>query len=130
MGMLDIVRKGMQITHGVTASLQTTLYILRGVDNQDDGTGDYEMNPGRRQIITGALEYKQKLVLTDAGEEQTSTVSVTIPDMVTLLAVTNNQGLLITDRLILPGNQVKRILAVGGFIDPGTGVPVATEAYL
>ena len=56
---------------------------------------------------------------------------VTFLDVVALVAATGNDGhVRDVDLVTVPGWPAGAILAIGGFIDAGTGTPIATVVWL
>jgi hypothetical protein len=76
------------------------------------------------------VDWKQRMVRTAAGQLTVTRATVTFLDVSTLLEVTEYKGLSDEDKITLPDGTTGPILDMGGFVDPGTGIPYATEAMI
>jgi hypothetical protein len=134
--LLDVVRSAVAVANSVTKPLQTSVGYYRYVSSDGEGKRTYSPDitlPGTP--LDAVLEYKQKSVKTKSGDITQSRATLTLVDIAQLLAATNSLGISEDDLLLMPGQTVggtalTPILSVGGFIDAGTLVPIATEAYI
>jgi len=121
MGLLDTVRSGVATAKALTADLQPEVVHRRFLAQTGSGAGSYE-SISRPALVTK----KQKEVRTLTGSTAVSNASVTFldPDV-----VVNVQ-----DRLRLPedpqDSSGRPILAMEGFVDRETGLPILTKVYL
>lgn len=129
MSLLDVVRSAVAIADSVVKPLEPTVQFERCTSS---GTGGY----GARVFAEGLVplraivEWKQRQVPMADGKLAVSTTSVLFLDVTAIMAATKNLGVTVKDRVTIPNGEVRNVLSTGGFIDAGTGVPVATEAYL
>lgn len=126
MGLLNIVRSGVKVADKLTKDLQAEITFERYISS--DGAGDKTY--AASATIKAIVEDKQEIVRSLSGELSQSKTHITILDTAKLLTITANQGVKEQDRITLPNGESGRILALGGFIDAGTEIPVATEVYL
>lgn len=128
MSLLDVVRSAVRVVDKVTKPLQPTVSFQRRLTPDDDGYGT--------RVLAGAVplraivELKQRQVKTTSGILTISGLTVMFLDINKLKLATANKGVTTNDKITLADGKTTPIIAVGGFIDAGTGIPVATEAYL
>jgi len=125
-GLLAIVRSGVKIANKLTLDLQAEVTFERYLSSDGAGGSTYSSPVSLRAIV----EDKQQVVRTLSGELSQSRTSITFLDTVALLIATGGNGVQESDRLTLSNGETGSILAIGGFIDAGTGIPVATEIFL
>jgi hypothetical protein len=75
-------------------------------------------------------DWRQAQVTTVGGSLAVSRVVVTFIDIKEMEAKTNGEGISDQDRITLPDGTTGPILDMAGFIDAGTGQPLATDVYL
>ena len=126
MSLLDVVRVGVKVADGITKPLQATITYRRY--GGEDAYGEKVL--GSAVSMKAVVDWKQRQVRTQAGILSVSRASVLFLDTAQLLSVTNNQGINDEDQITLPDGTTGPILDMSGFIDAGTGVPVATEVFL
>lgn len=127
MSVLDAVRVGVAIADAVTRPLQPTVSFERCTGWDGEGTLSYAEGVVPLQAL---VEEKQRNVRTTSGNLTISSVTVTFLDVAALAAATSGAGVQVRDRITLPDGRTGPILNTGGFVDAGTGQPVATEVYL
>lgn len=127
MSLLDVLRKGVKIADKVTKPIQTSVTFERAVF-QNDGYGD-KSYPTSVQL-PAIVDWKQKQVRTSSGILSVSRASVMFLDVVALAKATSGQGISDHDRITLPDGTTGPILDMAGFIDAGTGQPLATEVFI
>lgn len=126
MSLLDTLRSGVAITDKVTKPLQATVKFEKHLG--DDGYGSDTFGPP--QYLPAICDWRQQELRTAQGELTVSRVAITFLNVADVARVTNNEGIDEQDRLTLPDGTTGPILDMSGFIDAGTGQPVATEVFL
>lgn len=127
MSLLDTVRNAVKTADTVTKPLQATVTFKRAVPNTDGYGGfTYPTSVSLRAIV----DWKQKQLRTMEGQLSVSRASVTFLDVAAVATATAGQGISDNDQIILPDGTTGPILDMAGFIDAGTGQPVATEVFL
>lgn len=131
MGLLGIIRSGVKTADKITKGLQP--YFLYRQYLSQDGSGEKIYNPPIEDPaveIKAIIEDRQEIVRTASGNLSQSKTHITVLDTGKLIAATEGLGIKEGDSIILQSGETGVILSVGGFIDSGTGIPVATEIYL
>lgn len=131
MGLLQTLRSVVKTADKVTRGIQPTILFRRYTGQDGAGAPIYsppESEPAAQLRVL--LEDRQEDVRTISGDISKSRSYMTILDTATLLTITANQGIKESDQITLPNGDAGQILAFGGFVDAGTGIPVATEVWL
>lgn len=127
MGLLDALRAGVKTADKVTKSLQATVTYARAVpDTSGYGTFTYPTSVPLRAIV----DFARKQVRTPQGELTVTRATIDLLDIAAIVAATNGEGISNNDRFILPDGDTGPILDISGFIDAGTGHPIATTVML
>jgi len=126
MSLLDVVRGAVAIADSVTKPLQPYVTYERYLSDDGYGTKLYADAVQLRAIV----DWKQKQVRTPEGVLSVSRAVITFLDIVALNAATLDDGISDNDRITLPDGTTGPILDMSGFIDAGTGHPVATEVFI
>lgn len=128
MGLLDALRSGVKLADKVTKPLQPTVSYERCTSTNADGYGSksYAAATPLRAIV----DWQQKPVRTQAGMLTVTRATITLLDVAAIAAATGGAGIGDDDRFTLPDGTTGPILDIGGFIDAGTGHPVASEVML
>lgn len=130
MSLLDTLRTGVKIVDDVTKPLQATVSFERYIGSDGYGTLLYAPAVPLKAIV----DWKQKQVRTVSGILSVSRASVMFLDIVALTAATpagfTTAGVSDEDKITLPDGTTGPILDMAGFIDAGTGHPIATEVFL
>jgi hypothetical protein len=125
--LLDVVRSAVKIADSVTKPLQATVTYERATVSDDNySTKTYAAPVPLRAIV----DWNQKPVRTQTGEMTVTRVTISLLDVAAVSAATGGTGIDDDDRFTLPDGTTGPILDLGGFIDAGTGHPVATEVML
>lgn len=127
MSLLDTLRDAVKIADTVTKPLQTTVLFFKHAG--DDAYGD-DVFPSTPAQLKAIVEWKQQVVKTQTGELVASRLNLTFLDVAALLAATANGGIKYNDKITLQNGETCPILSLDGFMDPGTGIPVATQVFL
>jgi hypothetical protein len=126
MSLLDTVRNAVKTADTVTKPLQATVTLQHYLGS--DGYGDATYTAVT--TLVAIVDWKQKQLRTTSGVLSVSRASVMFLDVAALASATNGEGLSDEDIIVLPDLTTGPILDMAGFIDAGTGQPVATEAFL
>lgn len=128
MSMLDILRLPAKIAHGVFKDVEAEVLFHRRLQPDEDGYSTKQYASAVK--LTAIVELKQRMVNTPTGVLAPSSVTIIFLDVPALSAATKGLGISVHDRIVISPNKVQPIVNVGGFLDRGTKLPVATEAYL
>jgi len=128
MALIDALRAGVEVANKVTntGGLQSTVQFTRNVGNDEYGNP----LPSSTVRLKAIVDWKQKQVRTPSGILSVSRAYVLFLDVKALSLATNGEGINDEDKIVLPDGTTGPILDMAGFIDPGTGNPIATEVYL
>jgi hypothetical protein len=131
MSLLDILRTGVKIADGVTKPLQATVSYWRYIGSDGYGTKTYSPPATSAGIqLKAIVDWKQKQVRTASGVLSVSRASLTFLNILAVVVATSGEGIGDEDLIILPDGTTGPILDMAGFIDAGTGHPIATEVFL
>lgn len=126
MALIDILRAGVRIADKVTKSAHSTVRYERYLGSTGHGVKTYAGVTTMKAVV----DWKQKQVRTQTGVLTVTRASVMLLDIKELLAKTGGDGIGDNDRFTLQDGTTGPILDLGGFIDPGNGIPLATEVFL
>lgn len=126
MSLLDVVRSAVAVADKVTRPLQSTVTYKRRIGQDGFGKVTYAIPVQLKAIV----DWKARRVRTISGQDTVSRASITFLDITALAAATGGAGIDDDDKIIMQDGSTGPILDLGGFIDPGTGVPIATEVML
>lgn len=127
MSLIALLRKGVKIADKATKSLQSVV-TLRHYTGSQTLLGDKSYTSAVE--LRAVVDWEQRQIRTSGGVLSVSRAMVLFLDVAALSAATNAQGVDDEDIITLPDGTTGPILDMGGFIDPGTGRPLATEVYL
>jgi hypothetical protein len=131
MSLLDVLRSAVVIADQQTKAIQATVKYRHYVSSSDEGDAIYNPPVGQPELeLKAIVDWKQKMLRTMEGEQSVSRAVVTFLDVNAVAAATNNEGFDDNDIIILPDGTTGPILDMSGFIDAGTGQPLATEVFL
>ena len=126
MSLLNVVRDAVAVADSVTKALQSTVSYERRTGQDAFGDPTYAAAVDLLAIV----DWKARQVRTSTGLLTVSRAVITFLDAAALSTATGGAGIDDNDKLTLPDGTTGPILDLGGFIDPGTGIPVATEIFL
>lgn len=126
MSLLDVLRSGVAIADSVTKPLQCIVQYERAMGN--DGYGGATFAPA--VPMHAICDWRQQQLRTGQGELSVSRVSVMFLDVKEVATATSGEGIGDDDKITLPDGTTGPILDMAGFIDAGTGQPLATEVFL
>jgi hypothetical protein len=131
MSLLDVVRSVVKIADQVTKPLQAVVSFRHYVSSDYTGAKIYspdEALPAAQ--LRAVVDWKQRQLRTKEGILSVSRASVMFLDTAALVAATGGEGVDDLDQIVLPDGTTGPILDMSGFVDAGTGHPIATEVYL
>jgi hypothetical protein len=124
--LLDVLRSGVAIADKILKPLEADVSLERYI-----GTDGYGSDAWAPAVTMKAIcDWKQEQVRTLAGSLTVSRVVVTFIDIKEMVEKTNGEGISDQDKITLPDGTTGPILDMAGFIDAGTGKPLATDVYL
>lgn len=126
MSLLNVLRDAVKVVDTVTKPIQSTVSFKRRTGQDQFGAPTYAAAVN----LKAAVDWKARQVRTSTGILTVSRAVVTFLDAAALSAATGGAGIDDSDEITLPDGTTGPLLDLGGFIDPGTGIPIATEAYL
>lgn len=126
MSILNALRAGVKVADKITKPVQPSVTFERDLGTDAYGTKAYGTVVSLRAIV----DWRQKQVRTPTGILSVSRASVMFLDIAALVAATGGTGISDNDKITLPDGTTGPILDLSGFIDAGTGQPLATEVFL
>lgn len=125
MSLLDVIRGAVKIADEVTKPLQGSVSFERFTSADAYGEALYASAVSLRAIV----EWKQQKVRTQEGILIASRCNVLFLDIAATVSATGGLGISTKDRITLPNGETNPIASLDGFMDAGTGRPVATQVY-
>lgn len=126
MSLLTTLRSAVAVADDVTKPLQSTVSYQRRTGQDAFGDPTYAAAVDLLAIV----DWKATQRRTSTGLLTVSRAVITFLDAAALSTATGGAGIDDNDKLTLPDGTTGPILDMGGFIDPGTGVPLTTEVFL
>ena len=126
MSVLSALRSGVKVADAITKPLQATVRFQRHLGADGYGTQTFANVVKLRAIV----DYTAAQVRTQAGVLTVSRATITLLDIVAIVAATGGIGFENDDKFTLPDGDTGPILDIRGFVDAGTGHPIATEVVL
>lgn len=126
MGLLNVLRTGVQIADKQTKSLQESVRFERCTGKDIYGKPTYAAAVTLKAIV----ERKNRQMQTPAGQIVAARTSVLFLDASTLTTATSGNGVKQADRITLLDGTTGPILDFGGFDDANLGRPLVTEVFL
>lgn len=126
MSLLDVVRSAPAIANKITRPLQPFVVYERMTSSDDYGTKTYASPVNLHAIV----DYVSKQVRTPEGILSVSRAEITLLDIAEVVAATAGQGIGNDDKFTLPDGDTGPTLDLRGFVDAGTGHPIATSVML
>jgi hypothetical protein len=124
--LLDTLRTAVKIADKVTKPVQSTVSYERYVSSTDDGTITRAAAVPLRAIV----DWRKTQVRTSTGVLSTTRPQVMFLDIAALVAATAGNGVSDHDKITLQDGMTGPVINLSGFIDAGTGKPIATECFL
>lgn len=135
MSILDVLRSGVKIADGITKPLQAQVQYWQYIGSDGYGAKNYHPtynpeSPTNGFKLKAIVDWKQKQVRTMEGILTVSRASILLLDITAVVFATSGDGISDEDLFLLPDGTTGPILDMAGFIDAGTGHPIATEVFL
>ena len=125
MSLLDAIRAGVGVANTITKPLQSVVGYQREIGN--DGFGPiYAPSVPLHAIV----DYKAAMVRTKEGVLTATRATITLLDIKEIVAATAGHGIGNLDKFTLQDGDTGPTLDLSGFVDAGTGNPVATTVML
>ena len=126
MSLLTVLQAGVKVANKVTRPLQSTITFERDMGNDARGARTF----GLKTPLHAIVDDKVTMVRTREGVLTATRSVATLLDIAEIVAATAGKGIAINDRITLQDGSVSPILGLAGFIDAGTGHPIATTLML
>jgi hypothetical protein len=126
MGYLDLLRSGVALADNLTKDLQATVTYERATGEDGYGKVTYASPVPLHAIV----DFARKQVRTKEGALSVTRATIDLLNIAEVEAATNGQGIGNNDRFTLPDGDTGPILDISGFIDRGTGHPIATTVMV
>jgi len=126
MSLLDVLRSGVEIANRVTRPIQATVMYKRETGTDEYGAKTYATAVPLHAIV----DFQAKQVRTREGVLTVTRATITLLDIAEIVAATNGQGIDNDDQFIFPDGDSGPTLDIGGFVDAGTGNPIATTVMI
>ena len=124
MSLLDALRSGIKVADSVTKPLQGEVTYKRATTN----TG-YGVNEGSGVKLRAIVDMKAGQTRVD-GVIRHYRVVIDLLDIAAVVSATAGKGVQSNDVFVLPDGSAQAIVDTGGFVDAGTGHPIATTVML
>lgn len=121
MSLLDVVRAGVKVANKVTRPLQAVVMYAREIG--EDSYGAVFAPPVPLHAI---VDFKARMVRTKDGTLTATRATITLLDIDEVVAATAGEGIGNNDMFTLPDGDTGPTLDLDGFVDAGTGHPIAT----
>lgn len=121
MSLLDTLRTGVAIANKITRPVQGVVGYQREI-----GTASYGPILAPSVPLHAIIDYKASMVRTKGGELTATRTTITLLDIAECVAATAGQGFGNNDVFTLPDGDSGPTLDLSGFLDAGTGHPIAT----
>lgn len=126
MGLLQTLRAGIAVADKITKPLQATVTYERATGNDGYGKTTFANGVPLKAIV----DFARKQVRTTSGELSVTRATIDLLDINAVVKATGGEGIGNDDRFTLPDGDSGPILDISGFIDAGTGHPIATTVML
>ena len=129
MALIDILRTGVRIADNVISKqgkVTSDVTYERYLSSTGHGVKSYA-SPVK---IKMTVDWARKQVRTETGVLSVTRVVLIALDSKEVLAKTSGNGFSTEDRFTMADGTTGPVLDLSGFVDPGTGIPLATEVLL
>lgn len=123
----SILRSAVAIANKVTKSLNFQALVSYA---RLTGTGGYGPIYAATVTLHAIVDFKQAQVRTRSGVLSVTRATITLLDINEVIAATVGNGIGNDDVFTLPDGDTGPILDLSGFIDAGTGHPIATTVMM
>ena len=128
MGLLDVIHSGVRIANAVTKPLQALVSYERCTSTKADAYG--KKTYASAVQLRAVVDWKAQSLRTQAGDLTVCKASVMFLDAAAVSLATGGKGISDDDRISMPDGTTGPILDLRGFMDAGTGQPIATEVLI
>jgi hypothetical protein len=125
MSLLDALRAGIKVADQITKPLQATVSYVR-----QTGNDAYGPTFAAAVSLHAIVDYKAAQVRTREGVLTVSRATITLLNIAEVVTATGGAGIGNNDVFTLPDGDTGPTLDIGGFVDAGTGHPIATTVML
>ena len=125
MSLLTALHAGVAVANAVTRPLQCVVTYEREL-----GVDAYGPTFAAPVGLHALIDFKAAMVRTKEGILTATRSTVTLLDINELIAATSGNGIGNNDRLTFPDGDTGPILDISGFVDTGTGHPLATTVMI
>src|SRR5262245_13942395 len=126
MAIINALRAGVKAANKVTRSLQSEVSYLRAIPT----TTGFELDTASPVTVHAVVEQTNQRLVTSSGQVLTVRAILTQIDVDEVVKVTNGLGFSPNDVFTLKDGATMQVVDIGGYVDPGTGKPIATEVRL
>ncbi len=126
MSILDVLRSGVAIADKVTKPWQAIVIYRRELSADAAGMRTFAADVPLHALV----DYKAVQVRTKDGVLSATRATITLLDVAEVTLATGGQGIGNNDQFILPDGDTGPTLDLAGFVDAGTGHPIATTVML
>ena len=126
MSLLTALRAGVAVANTVTRPLQAIVTYERELGADAYGQRTFAAPVGLHAII----DFKAAMVRTKEGILTATRSTVTLLDINEVIAATGGMGIGNNDRFTFPDGDTGPLLDISGFVDAGTGHPIATTVMI
>jgi len=126
MSLRDALVAGVRVADSVTKPLQAIVTYERDLGSDADGVRTFAPPVPLHALV----DFKAAMVRTRDGILTATRSTVTLLDVDEIIAATNGNGIGNNDRFTFPDGDTGPLLDIAGFVDPGTGHPIATTVLI
>ncbi len=127
MSLLDVLRSGIKVADKVTKPLQAIVMYSRETGPSTSGYGGAYAPAVPLHAI---IDYRAVQVRTKDGVLSATRATITLLNIDEVVAATGGLGIGNNDVFVLPDGDTGPTLDLSGFIDAGTGNPIATTVMM
>lgn len=131
MSLLNVVQSGIKVADKVTKPLQSTVSYRRFISADSEGAQTFKPPVNVPALpLKAIVEWKKVQLRTASGIVSATRPTILFLDVAALVSATSGEGIGDEDSITLPDGTTGPISNLGGFIDAGTGKPLATTVVL
>ena len=125
MSLLNVLRSGVALADSITKPLQGLVSYQR-----ETGTDGYGPTYAAAVSLHAIIDYKAVQVRTKEGVLTATRATIMLLNIAEVVAATSGAGIGNNDVFTLPDGDTGPTLDLSGFVDAGTGHPIATTVML
>jgi hypothetical protein len=125
--ILNALRAGVKTANKVTRNGKMQAVVMY---SRETGQDAYGPTFAAAVPLHALVDFKAKQVRTASGELTATRAVLTLLDTAEIIAATGGNGIGNNDVFVLPDGDTGPTLDISGFVDAGTGHPVATEVMM